>query len=271
MLSTTLLLAVSMVVGQAEESNASIQNIPVDAVEWSESQGGNGHFYKVVSVRDGITWSEANKSATGAGGHLATITSSDENDFVAKLADASQFWGHPPNWTISRVGPWLGGLQQQDGKWRWVTGEAFEFTNWHEREPNTHLFHEEATRSLNNCISFYARRTESPTGRSPMWSDNPSGQDYIAGYVVEFDEFGACGASKQTRDKKWDHRAFTQRSVRHLMSELKVAEGQGWELVSVIHTRTPWGDSGFVAFLKRPVSCEPTRTSATASAEKPSR
>lgn len=236
--------------GSAGQSEAA--HPPVDAVEWRESQGGNGHFYKVVAERQGITWIEANGRAIAAGGHLATITSAAENEFVAKLADAAHFWGHPPHWAVSRLGPWLGGRQGRSGKWQWVTGEPFKFTDWHENEPNTHVVPTESAQALLNCISFYAKQSESPSGRSPLWSDNPSGQDYVSSYVIEFDEFGPCGELKQHGNKKWEHLVLTQRSMDHVISQLKEAERQGWELVSVVYAPMPRSRRGLTAIFRRP-------------------
>jgi hypothetical protein len=94
-------------------------------VTWS----GNGHEYDVVFL-EGVTWTTANSYVADMGGgwHLATLTSSAENDFVASLlstslADRSHFW--------------LGGTDAAvEGTWTWVTGEAWSYTNWWGGEPN---------------------------------------------------------------------------------------------------------------------------------------
>lgn len=63
-----------------------------DPVEWPVSEGGNGHYYEVIGGRDtpyaGMTWTEADALAKtmsylGLAGHLATITSFAENNFVS--------------------------------------------------------------------------------------------------------------------------------------------------------------------------------------------
>ena len=100
------------------------------------------------------------------------------------------------------------------------------------------------------CVPHQGR--DGDGGRSSFWSDHPSGQDYIVAFVIEFDEFGACGELKQSDDQRWEHLVLTQRSMSHLNSELKEAERQGWELVSVILMPAPWGGPGYTAFVKRP-------------------
>ncbi len=52
-------------------------------VQWTAGTGANGHFYDVVLSN--ITWTEARLAAVGAGGYLATITSAEEQAFIATL------------------------------------------------------------------------------------------------------------------------------------------------------------------------------------------
>jgi hypothetical protein len=99
-------------------------------VSWS----GNGHFYDVVSVPGTISWEDANAAALAVGGYLATITSQAENDFAFLLVNNATYWH-------GSSGPWLGGYQspatnQPDANWHWVTGEAWNYTNWQIGQPN---------------------------------------------------------------------------------------------------------------------------------------
>jgi hypothetical protein len=106
---------------------------------WLVADGGNGHGYEVIPVGPGVddfTWAQAESAATALGGHLATITSQAENDFIADLLAAAQ---HPPDGLILEA--WLGGFQAQpggapDGDWAWNTGEPMTYTNWSAGEPN---------------------------------------------------------------------------------------------------------------------------------------
>src|ERR1051325_12185873 len=104
-------------------------------VQWPVAQGGNGHFYEVVSAPTGITWGNASLAATNRGGYLATITSAEENAFVfSQATQDSTIW-------YSGYGPWLGGIQpagsgEPAGGWRWITGEPFVYKNWAPGQPN---------------------------------------------------------------------------------------------------------------------------------------
>ncbi len=88
-----------------------------------------GHWYDAIpSVA--ISWDEAKVAAEVLGGHLATINTTAENDFIfANLPAASaEFFGY-----------WLGGFQPGDtpdpdadpaAGWEWVTGEVFDASFW---------------------------------------------------------------------------------------------------------------------------------------------
>lgn len=67
---------------------------------------------------------------------MATITSAEENAFVASLIAEPQFWkSRTSGGTDWNHGPWLGGYRlsesiQPDPTWKWVTGEPFTYSNW---------------------------------------------------------------------------------------------------------------------------------------------
>ncbi len=98
---------------------------------------GNGHLYDVILVPEGITWTDANVAAQarGSGWHLATITSAEENAFVANLASNPVFWICCSS--NNAGGPWLGGFKvgPRVGDYAWVTGEPFVYTKWGPLEP----------------------------------------------------------------------------------------------------------------------------------------
>jgi hypothetical protein len=96
-----------------------------DAVQWRVEDGGNGHWYQFVRGEVDICWTEAEQLSIGAGGHLVSVTSAIENQFVLSLIT-------PYNPGTLEGGPWIGatcvGLPW--GQWWWVTGEAFAFADW---------------------------------------------------------------------------------------------------------------------------------------------
>jgi len=90
-----------------------------DAVQWRVEDGGNGHWYSTTTAA--VTWGVAKVQCENQNGHLATLTSSQENQFAAVLAG---------NGTV-----WIGAFQPPNScepgcDWRWVTGEPWMFEAW---------------------------------------------------------------------------------------------------------------------------------------------
>lgn len=91
----------------------------------------NDSYYELVETAK--SWDDAradadSRSYLGRPGHLASLTSADENAFV--MASFSM-----PFRT------WIGGWQPDgdtdvNAPWEWVTGETFAYTNWGPGEPN---------------------------------------------------------------------------------------------------------------------------------------
>jgi putative hemolysin len=98
--------------------------IPEDEAEIEPGKEGtivvyseNGHSYQMFDRR--TTWSRAKKYCEEKGGYLATITSSDEQEFIVSL--------------LQKEGQknvyWVGGYCGSDRVFKWVTGEPFVYDN----------------------------------------------------------------------------------------------------------------------------------------------
>ena len=86
--------------------------------------------YSVITGN--FTWHEAKADAEAKGGHLVTITSVEEWQRVLLKAPASD----------SR-NLWIGATDENiEGRWEWVTGEPWSYTNWDTGEPNNHANNE---------------------------------------------------------------------------------------------------------------------------------
>ena len=110
--------------------------------EWEVADGGNGHSYGQVLVESAVDWATAKSAAEsleykGVRGHLVSITSQAEQDFVARIFDGGR------SWIGLTDDPAYGGTEsfgqanpQVDG-WVWVTGEPVVVAHWyHPDEPN---------------------------------------------------------------------------------------------------------------------------------------
>jgi hypothetical protein len=149
------------------------------AVQWTAGNGGNGHYYQAILRPGGISWDAAQTNALNAGGYLATITSSNENNFIFALIR-----GTPDFWTPDSGGgdgPWVGGVKLSGPlsptNWTWVTGEAFSYQNWAVGQPNN-------INGYQDHIQFY-----SYSGLiANTWNDaaNILDEAYVPGYIIEY-------------------------------------------------------------------------------------
>ena len=141
--------------------------------------GPDGHYYVVIPAASGTTWHQAKAAAEnaellpewGIAGHLATITSEEERDFVETLRLASG---------LGQV--WIGGFQTENSGspgtgWNWVNDEGPITTfYWAPGEPN------DGGSGENNAENHLA------TGRygNALWNDEGVALNLIQGFVVEF-------------------------------------------------------------------------------------
>ncbi|MCD7828152.1 MAG: dockerin type I domain-containing protein [Clostridiales bacterium] len=94
--------------------------IPAEASEF------NGNYYLVVVDSTSDDWEKLEAYCESLGGHLVTITSEEENDFVTSLITA-----------YSGGYFWIGFTDKDsEGNWVWVTGETVTYTNWGTGEPD---------------------------------------------------------------------------------------------------------------------------------------
>ncbi|MGM9514191.1 PEP-CTERM sorting domain-containing protein [Roseateles sp. DB2] len=129
----------------------------------------NGHYYEyfadAVTAEQAFTLAAA-KSYLGMNGYLTTITSKDENTFVATTAGGQLAW--------------IGGSDRGDAvnHWTWrvgpEAGQDFTFTSWAPGEPN-------------NCCGGedYVHINWAGFG---LWNDHggPANPGQRNGYVVEY-------------------------------------------------------------------------------------
>ena len=114
----------------------------------------NENFY-YVSHRQ-VDWNTAYREAQKLGGHLVTITSEFENEFLNKRI-AFQTWMGLTD-------------REEEGIFTWVTGEPLDYENWRFTEPND-------AGGIEDVVEFTAEGT---------WNDNSDFR--LFRYIVEFEE-----------------------------------------------------------------------------------
>lgn len=150
----------------------------VGSVTAASPNPANGHYYELVNAAS-IEWSEARVAASEmtlggplCSGHLATVTTQGENDFIVSAFTAGAL-----------SNKWLGAFQDEansstvnDG-WQWVTGEPWSYTNWNSGEPSNHHY---TIEGYEDAATFWSN--------SGNWNDAPSEWHYWnGGFVVEYD------------------------------------------------------------------------------------
>lgn len=93
---------------------------------------GTGHWYQCVPTRClDVGWNRAKDSAVALGGYLATIESAEENYFILSQLN------------LPGIQTWIGGYEETEGVWHWVTGGMFWnngptplYSNWYPGEPS---------------------------------------------------------------------------------------------------------------------------------------
>lgn len=130
--STLIILTLLLCVVPAAMSPANAAEL-INVVQWSESEGGNGHVYGVMPVE--VNWLQARDSAMSFvvmddTGYLATVTSAAENIFIRDNVI------HDIENTSIIDGLWVGGFDADYDDWVWITGETWAYTNWASGEPN---------------------------------------------------------------------------------------------------------------------------------------
>jgi hypothetical protein len=143
----------------------------------------DGRHYQVV-VDNGVSWATAKTAAEarefeGVAGHLATLTSEAEDEFVDSLRSSV---------ALTRPELWVGGSQQSCSPepgcgWQWLNDEGpigtsqnplLSYSNWLANEPN------------DNAGPGSERHLAIGLGNAFGWNDEGA-LGNIGGYVIEFD------------------------------------------------------------------------------------
>lgn len=85
----------------------------------------NGNYYALYYGIGYLDWYDVKDLCESMGGHLATITSSEEQKFIQSTILKSD----------NGYGAYFIGGEKVDNKWQWITGEEWDYTAW-EVNPN---------------------------------------------------------------------------------------------------------------------------------------
>ena len=105
--------------------------------ESQETTSYNGHRYQLFDTP--MNWNEAEAYCESLGGHLATITTVEEQQYIESILS-----------TGSKNSYWLGGMKNAEDSWTWVTNEAFNYENWANEQPDNYSGNENALMIYHN-------------------------------------------------------------------------------------------------------------------------
>ncbi|MDG2031293.1 MAG: C-type lectin domain-containing protein, partial [Phycisphaerales bacterium] len=140
-----------------------------DAVQWSIDDGGNGHWYQILTADGQPTWQESADHAVSLGGHLVAFETREEYDWCGDNIASPE----------SVIDAWIG-IRQEPGSpttegWNWITGvPAAMDWGWFAGEPN-----DADGNTVEDCAYIYC--------------DDPSASIWFTFRDVSCDQWGGTG------------------------------------------------------------------------------
>ncbi len=184
----------------------------------------NGHTYHLL---ERSLWPEAEAEAVYLGGHLATIESQTENNFVLETFGPTAT-AHYPNMNVSL---WIGlSDAQEEGRFVWASGSSASFSNWASGQPQGGVSDEDY---VGIFVTF---------GSPGKWHDLVS--DYRAGDtplgVVEIGgEISSSTIRVSARSGPWDYSDVANASYKYGVDDhqnpagVNVAAGESVTITAV--------------------------------------
>ena len=158
-------------------------------IECHSSNGSSAQKFNLKKERyaivvQGLMWPNAKAWCERIGGHLACITSASEQTAIDSLI------------TIGRqVYPksfyWIGGYKE-NGAWKWVTGEKFNYSHWGAGEPNNAGAEGPEDKILMSSSGYWIDKEgthESPSG--DQWNISENG-----GFICEWEDAPAASTTQ---------------------------------------------------------------------------
>lgn len=126
--------------------------------------------YQIFEATEGNginSWQDAEEYCESLGGHLATITSKEENDYVYQYIQSqgydSVYFGLSDS--------------KEEGTWEWITGELIDYTNWHVGEPN-------GENSEEDYAMYYSKFTDGTWNDGDFDNTNDGGTAFLCEWDI---------------------------------------------------------------------------------------
>ena len=173
-----LIIAITLALFSGISHSSSINILLYKDAGYEGDWAGVQQFVRYEYFPSNVLWDDAKADCENRGGHLVTLRSSSEENFVNQLSENQRIWI---------------GLHDKntEGHFEWVTGEPVVYTNWDVDEPND--CHNEWSPNGEDCV------LDNWKSDSTRWND--AGCDTWYGYYVceypppegyQVDEEGIC-------------------------------------------------------------------------------
>ena len=158
----------------------------------------NGNTYEYYTQT--LNWNQAYRFCEKKGGHLVTVTSKEENEFIVELAK-------------SRSGAlWAGGKTADHKTWYWITGEPFNYQNWDVGEPNN-------LDNAQDTLHIYV---------SGKWDDVGSALSTVREFICEYDNnIDAAKYTPAYTEQYDDHEYYFFADTVNWQTAKKICEAKG--------------------------------------------
>lgn len=177
--------------------------IPVKA---TKSGAYNGHKYEYYKCKS--TFAQAFKHCERLGGHLVTINSKEENDYLVELTTGFE----------NRA--WIGGTSYGVSEWNWIKPEEFSYENWAPNQPSD---------SSEICIDMYLSGDNAGT-----WNDELINNGNVEGFICEYDDNIKADDYKPVSSKNYNgHQYEFFNNKVDWQSAKKICEEKGGYLVTI--------------------------------------
>ncbi len=138
---------------------------PPEIPEDAEVRRFAGNWY--AAFDEDLSWQACKQRCEEMGGHLAVVTSAEEQAFITELADGRYLY--------------LGATDEdEEGSWVWITGESWDYTSWFDGQPNNYGGSENylATYDGGDWVDVDAAGDDfwMPTGFICEWEADPAGE-----------------------------------------------------------------------------------------------
>ena len=147
--------------------NASLEIIwfsfPIKLTAVNELTANNKKYILYDNVQN-LSWHEAKIYCEQQGGHLATLSTQSEYNAIKNMMQGTDF-----------TQTFLGATDEEnEGVWKWITGESWSYTNWNTNEPN-------------NCDGNENYLALNNSGLDFTWNDIANFCEYDSAFICEID------------------------------------------------------------------------------------